>query len=451
MRRTPRAGGRPHVIYLAIGFPPAAKSSSYRLRATANQFATFGWDVTVINLCEAAWEREFGLDRTLMDGVDPRVRIVELPLVRQDLETDVRRFPEARAVDPARWRAAHNRRTLASFPDPVFGGFRAALEQAVVRVHRRRPADLLMTSCAPYVNLAATWRLWAEHRVPYVVDFRDGWSIDVISGEEAFGADSVAGRWEQKVLADALMVWCVNEPIADFYRERYPDVADRVRVVRNGYDADSVPSRTHVPDPAHGLTYGYLGSINFPPDMLDSILTGWRMARRMDPVVGRSRLEFHGHVGAGSLRNANNHAELLYEHAEDDVTFGGPVPKADVDALYASWDVALLPLVGGRYVTSGKVYEVMASGLPIVSAHEIEHDASNVLADHPLWTGAVGLDSRDLAKSFIAGAEFAVHATDAERDDARAHARQYARVAQLEPAVRAVTEQVGVPIGALPR
>src|SRR5262245_34545013 len=175
VRRNSRTGARPHVIYLAIGFPPAAKSSSYRLRATANQFASFSWDVTVINFGEAAWEREFGLDRTLMDGVHPRVRIVELPLVRQDLETDVRRFPEARAVEPARWRAAHNRRILASFPEPVFGGFRSALEQAVVRVHRKRPADLLMTSCAPYVNLAATWRLWAEHRVPYVVDFRDGW------------------------------------------------------------------------------------------------------------------------------------------------------------------------------------------------------------------------------------------------------------------------------------
>ena len=195
---TSRRRTQPHVIYLAIGFPPAAKSSTYRLRATANQFAALGWDVTVINLCDAAWEREFGLDRTLLAGVDPRIRVVELPLVRQDLETDVRKFPEIRAIEPSKWRSAHNKRILASFPEPVFGGFRMALEHAVLRIHRKRPADLLMTSCAPYVNLAATWRLWEEHRVPYVVDFRDGWSIDVIGGKEAFSPDSAAARWEHR-------------------------------------------------------------------------------------------------------------------------------------------------------------------------------------------------------------------------------------------------------------
>jgi glycosyltransferase involved in cell wall biosynthesis len=438
-----RPGHRPHVIYLAIGFPPAAKSSTYRLRATANQFASFGWDVTVINLCERAWEREFGIDHTLMAGVDPRIRIVELPLVRQDLETDIRRFPEVRALSPAKWRAAHDKRVLDSFPDPVFGGFRAALEKAVLHVHRKHPADLLMTSCAPYVNLAATWRLWEEHGVPYVVDFRDGWSIDVISGEEAFAPDSTAGRWEHKVLAEALAVWCVNDPIAGFYRDRYPAIADRVHVVRNGYDEDSLPDVYRRPRPEQGLTFGYLGSINFSPAALDSILTAWRIARRLDPVVARSRMEFRGHMGAGALRGANSHSNLLDEHAEDGVTFGGPVPKADVSALYAGWDVLMLPLVGGRFVTSGKVYEVMASGLPIVSAHEIEHDASHVLAGHPLWTGAVGLDARPLADLFVEGARLAVEATDDQREQARAHARKYARGALMRPAVREVSALVG--------
>jgi len=77
----------------------------------------------------------------------------------------------------------------------------------------------------------------------------------------------------------------------------------------------------------------------------------------------------------------------------------------------------------------------MASGLPIVSAHVTEHDASHVLAGHPLWTGAVGLDPRDLAASIVRGAHLAVEATDAQREQARAHARKYAREAQLEPAV----------------
>src|SRR3954469_25781501 len=81
--RTRRAGDRPHAYYLAIGFPPAAKSCAYRMRETANQLYAHGWDVTVITICQEAWEREFGIDHTLSADVHPDIRIVELPLMRE--------------------------------------------------------------------------------------------------------------------------------------------------------------------------------------------------------------------------------------------------------------------------------------------------------------------------------------------------------------------------------
>lgn len=438
-----RSGKRPHAIYLAIGFPPAAKSSAYRLRETANQFVAQGWDITVITICQQAWEREYGLDHTLSEKVDPRVRVVELPLIREDLETDIRAFSEERSLDPAGWIKRLRKREQQAFPEPVFGGWRYELEKAVLRLHREHPADLLLASCAPYVNLAATRKLWEEHKVPYAVDFRDGWSLDVIGGGEAFTRDSVSGRWESTVLENALAVWCVNDPIAGFYRERYPHLADRVHVVRNGYDEDSLPDISgRSPDPAAGLTFGYLGSVNFSPAFLESVLDAWRIARRDDPLLARSRFEVRGHIGAGASREANRHMDLLKEAAVDGVSFGGPVPKAELAATYGSWDALVLMLVGGRFVTSGKVYEFMASGLPVLSAHDVDHDASNVLAGHPLWTGAVGLDPHRLAGSFVEAGRLALKATDADRAAARDLARRFARPAVLAPAVRRLTELV---------
>jgi glycosyltransferase involved in cell wall biosynthesis len=430
-----RGGARPHVIYLAIGFPPAAKSCAYRMRETANQFCSLGWDVTVVTICQEAWVREYGLDHTLSDDVDPRVRVVELPLVRQDLETDIRRYSEFRALSPQQWIKDLREREKKIFPEPVFGGWRSALEAALLRIHRRHPADLLLTTCTPYVNLAATWRLWEEARVPYAIDFRDGWSVDVIGGGEAFAKTSVSGQWEARVLANALSIWCVNEPIAQFYRERHPDLASRVRVVRNGFDQASIPDRPRTPDATDGLTFGYLGSVNFTPAFLSSVLAGWRRARRDDPVLARSRFEIRGHIGAGSAREANAHMDVIKAAATDAVTFGGPVAKAQLAETYARWDALVLMLVGGRFVTSGKVYEFMATGLPIVSAHEIEHDASVVLAGHPLWTGAVGLDPIRLAESFSRAGRLAVGSSDDERAQARARALTFTREAQLAPPV----------------
>ena len=110
--------------------------------------------------------------------------------------------------------------------------------------------------------------------------------------------------------------------------------------------------------------------------------------------------------------------------------------------MYAGWDVAVLMVIGGRFMTSGKVYEVLASGLPVLSAHEVEHDASTVLAESPLWIPAVGFDADLLTDSFRAAARMAVAATDEDRAAARKVAAQYARAAQLKRSVRHVTSIV---------
>lgn len=412
------------------------------MRETANQFCALGWDVTVVTILEESWEREYGLDHTLSDPVDPRVKVVELPLAREDLETDIRQFSEKRALRPTAWAKQERERHLEHFPELVFGGWRDVLEQGVLDVHRAHPADLFLVSCAPYVNLAAALRLWKEHKVPYAVDYRDGWSVDVIGGGEAFTKDSEAGVWESEVLRDARAIWCVNDPIAGFYRERYPELADRVEVARNGFDPDSVPGVSAGHSPEDGLTFGYLGSVNFRPEFLKTVLDAWREARRRDPLVARSRFVIRGHIGAGASREANAHMDLIREAERDGVSFGGPVAKAEVAATYAGWDALVLMLVGGRYVTSGKVYEFMATGLPVVSAHEVDHDASTVLKGRPLWTGACGMDVEGLADSFVGAARMAGEATAEERTAARAHATRFTRSALLAPSVRKLAESV---------
>ncbi|HEX2143168.1 MAG TPA: glycosyltransferase [Glycomyces sp.] len=412
------------------------------MRETANQFTAQGWDVTVVTIEDEAWELESGIDLTLSEQVDPRVRVVKLPLRREDLETDIRRYSEERAIAPARWVKQLRERQQEVFPEATFGDWRGTLEDAVLRLHRERPADLLLATCVPYTNLAAAWKLWEEAKVPYAVDFRDGWSIDVVDGREAFGPDSEEGRWEARVLGSAVSLWVVNDPIAEHYRTRYPQLARRVHVVRNGYDADSAPGRTHSPDPESGLVFGYLGTVNFSVRHLKTVLDGWRAARKRDPLLANARFEVRGHNGHGARRGANPQADLLREAEADGVTYGGPVAKADVASAYARWDAMVLILIGGRYVTSGKVYEYMATGLPIVSAHAIDHDASNVLQGHPLWTGPRGVDREAIADALVEAAHLAVESTDEQHAEAMKHADQFTREIIMSAAVKNLVEEL---------
>jgi glycosyltransferase involved in cell wall biosynthesis len=366
-----------------------------------------------------------------------------MPLAREDLSTDVREYSWLRARFPDRWRTWKYRLDQAHFPEKVFGSWRAAIERSAVQVHAERPVDLTLVSPAPYTMLPAGWAL---HRrgVPFAVDYRDAWSLDVIKGVEAFPVNSRAGRWEQRLMAHAAAVWCVNEPILEFYRQRYPAAADRLRLVRNGFDASddlSHPPRERAP--GEPLRFGYLGTVNFPVPQTDALLAGWKQARAAEPALAGAQLTFRGHLGAGAAKGANAHAQRITRAQPDGVSYGGPVRKAEVHDVYGSWDALVLCLVGGRYVTSGKVYEYMATGLPIVSVHEPDHAATELLREYPLHVASASLQAADIADALARAARLASTTTPELRAAARAFAAQYERGLQLRPAVVELHERFG--------
>jgi glycosyltransferase involved in cell wall biosynthesis len=432
----------PHVIYVAIGFPPAAKSSAYRLKATANLLCEHGCDVTVVTISRDSWKREYGLDPTLSDDVDDRVQIVELPLSRVDIDPDIRTYRWLRARYPKRWLAYRRHYEQISFPEPVFGPWRRALEQTVVAIHDRQPADLVLVSTVPYTCLAAAWKLWRSRGIPYAVDFRDAWSLDVIDGAEAFPTISRRGRWEKKLVDQALRVWCVNEPIRDHYAWRYRQAAGRLRVVPNG--SDLVPiTDIRRPDPAAGLTFGYLGTANFPVPYLKAVLEGWRLARTRDSLLARSRLVFRGHFGLQAANVADGRRGQLAKYRPHDVIFDGSVARVDVAQTYASWDALLFLIIGGKYATSGKVYEYIATGLPIMSAHQADHGASAVLDGYPLWIPPpTEMVAEQLAESFRATVRTVLSATEQQRRAALAFGARYERRAQMAEAIQDLVESL---------
>jgi hypothetical protein len=432
----------PHLLYLAWGFPPAAKSCAYRMLATANSFARHGWDVTVVTLSHDTWLREHGIDESLLALVDERIEVVRLPLYRADLDTDIRSYSRLRAQRPKEWLKLHRRADQRQFPEMVFGRWRNALVAAAHEVHARKPVDLVLASASPYTFFAPALDLNEKHGVPFVLDYRDAWAIDIIGDKPAFEPNSRRGRIERALMDRAHEAWFVNQPIRDSYAELYPQDTAKLQVVRNGSDVavgtSMIPLRQ--PEAADGLTFGYLGTVSFAPAFTTKLCEGWRLARKRDPLVAASRLEFRGHIGAGASRGASGHVRIIAQFAHDGVSYLGPVAKGDTAALYAGWDALVLALVGGRYVTSGKVYDYVSTGLPVMSAHETEHAATEILDGYPLWVRNAGMEAEDFAQAFIDTAQMAVHATVEDREKARKHAAQFERYAQIEPAVERVTE-----------
>lgn len=435
----------PHLIYLAWGFPPAAKSCTYRMLATANSFVRAGWDVTVITLTEDAWRHEQGLDTSLLELVDPRIEIRRVPFLREDLATDVRYYDQRRAEQPVQWLKELRRDDTELFPEVVYGRWRDDAVAAVRAAHADKPADLFLTSATPYTFFAPALDLWQQSGVPYVLDYRDSWAIDILKDKPGFAPDSPQAVFETELLSHATEAWFVNAEIRDAYAAIYPDDKSSFHVVRNGSDEATGTDQLdiHIPTPEEGLTFGYLGTVTFDVKRMQALCDGWRLAGQRSDVIARSRLEFRGYMGTGSARGHTAQAEIIQRGSDVGISYKGAVPKAETAAVYGSWDVLVLCLVGGRFVTSGKVYDYMSTGLPVLSVHDWEHAAVEVLSGYPLWVRNHGVEADDIADAFIAAAERACSASVSEHESAREFSRRYERYAQLRPAVERLSERLG--------
>lgn len=434
---------KPHLLFVVWGFPPCRGSGVYRALATANGFAENGWDVTVLTCEREVFFRYTGADPALEPLVDPRVEVVRVPFAWPALDPDVSHYSALRALTPRLWAKSRVRRDQIPFPERGYGPWRGQLEQAAERIHEARPVDLVLYTANPNVTGTAAWYLHSRHGVPYVIDYRDAWSLNVFSGARVVKPRSRAGRWERRLMASAREVWFVNEPLRAWHAEVYPATADRMHVVANGYDVGFAPEPAGAaPDPADGLTFGYLGTVAGQVPLVPFV-QGWRLARERSDLMARSRAEFHGYLG--HYQAPNPVMQSAIESAADvGVRYAGPVSKTRVREVYAGFDVCLLVLGTGRYVSSGKVFEYLPTGLPVVSVHDPGNAASDVLREYPLWFPVVGLTAEAIADALIAAAEAAVTVTAETRQAAVTFAESFRRDRQLQPRVKALHDAVAL-------
>ncbi len=230
--------GRPRVLYLAFFFPPSRGSGVYRARATANHLAAQGWDVTVLAAPTYFLRELIGShDEALAATVDPRVHVVRPGMRYYAWERDVRRFSRFRATLPAvarrlyRWNLGH------VFPEKYWTWALNSVIRAL-RLHARDRFDLVVATGNPYASFAAAWLVGRLLGVPYVLDYRDSWTLDQFADRPAFPDGHPAWRWERRVLSRAAAVTFVNEGQRDWHAARYPELAARMHVVPNGFDEE---------------------------------------------------------------------------------------------------------------------------------------------------------------------------------------------------------------------
>lgn len=444
---------RPRVLYIAFYFPPSRASGVYRARATANFLAQTGWDVTTIAApMRFLHQVADSTDEQLLSTVDPRITIERADFDLYRFTHDIKPLGRFRRNFPQVAARAHKWSDQHIFPER-YAPWGWSVVRRALRLHARNRFDLVIATGNPFVAFASAWMFHRLTGVPYVIDYRDSWTLNLFNDGPAFEDDHIAWAWERRIIRSASAVAFVNGALRGWHADRYPDQAHKLIVVPNGWDPDLMETpadeavEADVPTTeSHPLRFAYLGTIS-SAQPVEELVGAFDLARDHTDLAD-AELNIHGYLGFFQGSNLDILERLgldVHRNGQGEVSavdrgvhYRGPISKTEVATVYEQSDVLVFLAGGARYVTSGKIFEYMATGKPIVSVHAPGIAAAEVLAGYPLWFAADSLEPEAVAQSMIAAGKAARDLTPEQRLAGRAHAAKYTRQAVLTPFERAL-------------
>jgi hypothetical protein len=243
-------------------------------------------------------------------------------------------------------------------------------------VIREQPVDCVITSSPPDSVHLAGLRL-GRNRPAWIAELRDGWTYEPLRPPFPTGWQRrLDERLERRVALGADGLIGVTGPIADDLAQRF---GRPTATVRNGWDPALEPAIEAAEPPALegdriNLVYtGSLGGIRGHDDR--GLLAALRGISRDDAALaGRLRVVF-----AGPL-TASERAELASPDLAPVVRTVGELPRPQALRLQRDADGLLLITSSDVSMATGKLYEYLAAGHPILTLAG-ENEAARIVTE----------------------------------------------------------------------
>lgn len=330
------------VLLLAYFFPPLGGAGVQRTLKHVKYLPEHGWHATVITTSADAYP---ATDRSLLDEVPATTRVV-------------------RTFEPRAWRhlriavmygfsrlRLRSLQALAGWPDDTLAWAPGAVWAAVREVRKRRP-DVIYSTSSPYTAHLAAMVVHRLTGVPWVADFRDEWASNPHMRDQPRVVRWLSERAERAIARAASRTTVV----ADYFR--IAGTATRPpAVIGNGIDEhDVAEAAAEAPPRGPRLRLSYVGTMYDDQDC--------------EPVFAAlRRLIADGRLAAGALelRAVGNVWLLdLESRVPVELSVVGYVDHDRALLEMRSADALLFYVAPSSRAPSGKLYEYLASGRPIL-------------------------------------------------------------------------------------
>lgn len=376
-----RAGVMKSVAMIAYDFPPEGNAGACRPLRFVRHLPSAGWSPTVITHDAPFFER---YDLLLLAEVPAEVEIIRVrssdpwfALQQRRAMRKRRKAAVASRLKAARLRETHQAR-IRSFareilraaeawcyhPDMAAGWIRPAVNAAVKACNQKRTA-ILWATAGPVSSFIVAQRVSAQTQIPYVLDFRDAWTITYNEFEARRPAWAVRrdrqNMYELLKGAQAVIFRYWTE--AECFWRAYPGAlqASKIHIIPNGYagtiDEFTPPKR----DRCEILYTGTLSDYRY-----GSLLQALSLMKRSSPELAK-QLHFT-FIGEGTQALAAHAAAL---DLSDTVTTGAPVSQHEATKLTKKAHALLIlgrpaTMRGYELFAGAKLFGYLKTGMPIV-------------------------------------------------------------------------------------
>ena len=242
---------------------------------------------------------------------------------------------------------------------------------------RRHPQDIMVTTGPPHSMHLIGRGVHRATGLPWVADFRDPWLHIDYHQHLPFSSHTWArlGKMERSVVEEADAVTVVTDGMVDDFAAYTPR---QLRVIYNGFDLEDFPTPTHRPSsPSAPLRMVYTGSMN--PDRNPLLLWSVLEELQKEAIITPTsfRLEIVGTCDV-SVKTSITDSGL-----EELVEIRGSIPHAAIPSLLCGADLLLLSVnraPSSKAILTGKLFEYLASGRPIVALAPTDGEAARLIA-----------------------------------------------------------------------
>jgi glycosyltransferase involved in cell wall biosynthesis len=259
-------------------------------------------------------------------------------------------------------------------PDPRRGWNRFAFKKACEIIETLK-IDRLITTSPPHSTQLIGLKLKKRYPgIKWIADLRDPWTDIYYYGKfyPTFISKKIDSAYEKTVLKSADKIITVGKSLKELFSSKIPGIEDKTEVISNGYDEEDF-SGLSVSNPDI-FTISYVGTLSgsYP-------IKGFIKALKSISAKGIIfRLRFTGAVSP-ELKE-----QISSMGSRSGVEF---IPYSDhLTAISNMVDSTALLLIipdhlSSRSIITGKLFEYLASGKPVICLGPVDGDAAEILEE----------------------------------------------------------------------